>query len=152
MKKRILLLFLTFGIFKSIVVFGQKATVTAKPVEKPAFAYLLATTDLDVKITVLNTGITYTVLTTDEMVKIGLDAGDNLLKITPMDGSQDGFTITKTADKPANIAYKVDIVAKRAETLKQEEALKIESAKKSEEARKKMILEDISANMVLVWV
>lgn len=112
MKKTILLLFLTFALCKSFVAFGQ-ANTSAKPAEKPAFAYLLATSDLDVNITVLNNQNSYTVRTTDELVKIGLDAGDNIIKVTPLDGGKDGYTVTKTADKPGNIAFRADISARR---------------------------------------
>ena len=114
MKKRISLLLLAFAICKSFVAFGQVNT-SAKPAEKPAFAYLLATSDLDVNIKVLNNQNSYTVRTTDELVKIGLDAGDNIIKVTPLDGGKDGYTVTKTADKPGNIAFRADVAARRLE-------------------------------------
>jgi predicted Zn-dependent peptidase len=72
--------------------------------------------------------------TTDELVKIGLDAGDNIIKVTPLDGGKDGYTITKTADKPGNVVFSVDLAATRKmlETQKQQE----EILKKIEEERK----------------
>lgn len=132
MNKRILL-FLVIGIGNSIMALGQKTTVPAKPAEKPAYAYLLATTDLDVKVTVLNTQNSYTVRTTDELVKIGLDAGDNIIKITPLDGGNDGYTVTKTADKPGNSAFQIELMAARSMVDAQQK--KEEILKKFEEER-----------------
>jgi len=144
MNKRTLL-FLAIGICSSMVAFGQKTTVPAKPAEKPAFAYLLATSDLDVKITVLNNQNSYTVRTTDELVKIGLDAGDNIIKITPIDGGKDGYTITKTAEKPGNSVFFIDLGAKRSQKAQEEQAKTFEADRQgkfdlSEENFKKRVI------------
>ena len=99
----------------AINMFAQQSVV--KVGEKTYYAYLLATSDLDVEIRVLNNQNRHIVKSTDDLIKIGLDAGDNLIKITPLDGVDDGYTVIKTADKPGNIAFRADIAAKRAERL-----------------------------------
>jgi hypothetical protein len=130
----------------AIIGYGQKPAIA----EKNYYAYLLVTSDLDVKVTVLNNQNSFFVKTTDELVKIGLDAGDNIIKITPLDGGTDAFTITKTADKPGNIAYRIEVGLKRSQVGKQELENRIKDSLKIEVAKHLTIFETINKNMVLV--
>lgn len=131
MKRFYLFVSLFICLIPSFVSYGQTPITSVKTppksAETPAYAYLLTTSDLDVKVTVLNTEKTYIVHKTDDLVKIALDAGDNIIKIDPLDGGNDGYTITETADKPGNTAFKIDLAAVRnmmATQQKQEETLK----------------------------
>jgi formylglycine-generating enzyme required for sulfatase activity len=101
--------------------------------EPEAYAYLLVNSDLDVNITV-NYGKTYRVSSTDDGKRVPLEAGDNLIKITPLDGGSDGYTETITMDKKGNRVYSVKLKAARdaEEAKKKEEEVK----KKEEEAKK----------------
>ena len=107
---------------------------------KTYYAYLLVSTDLDVHINV-NGERSYTVKQLDDVTKIGLDAGDNILSITPLDGGLDGYKTTMNADKPGNKVFPIDLQAKReAAKMQKVEAAKmqkVESDRRAEENRRK---------------
>ena len=107
---------------------------------KTYYAYLLVSTDLDVHINV-NGERSYTVKQLDDATKIGLDAGDNILSITPLDGGLDGYKTTMNADKPGNKVFPIDLQAKReAAKMQKVEAAKmqkVESDRRAEENRRK---------------
>lgn len=87
---------------KSVVAFGQ-VNISAKPTEKPEFAYLLATSDLDINSTALNNQNSYTVLATNELVKLGLVLGIISSKLCPLTVRRTDLRLQKLLTNPETL-------------------------------------------------
>ena len=147
----------------------KKPVETPKPAAKPkpapapakepeAYAYLLVTTDLEVNISV-NFSKAYRVSPQDEGRRIPLEQGGNLVKISPADGGDDGYTDEININSKGNIIRKIELKAKRdakaaelvEEKRKAEEAQLAEQRRQAEEARRPgMINDPLAGAFILV--
>lgn len=82
-----------------------------------SYAYLIISTDLDVKVTV-NYSHTKNILASQGGAKMPLDKGKNIVNISPMDGGSDGYIKTinvYSGDKGENLTHNIKLRENRKE-------------------------------------
>jgi formylglycine-generating enzyme required for sulfatase activity len=110
--------------------------------EKKPIGYLLINTDIDIRITV-NFDQQYVIRVAESGRRIQLDLGENIIKVVPLDGGEDGYTETINLENPTNLIFNVEIGKKRAIELQKIEEVKRQKEKEKKEEEERIRLEKL---------